>query len=373
MQNRRVLFFIESLAGGGAEKVLSTLVKHIDQTQYDVTVCAISGGGKYEKEVASSARYISILKEPSSYTGLSKLAYLVLYKSIYHWLPSNWVYRWFVPQGYDVEVAFVEGFVTKLIAASSNKKAKKIAWVHCDLEHQPWPLQQGIFRNLEQEREAYLCFDKVVCVSSVVEHVMRQHYGLAHAITIHNPVDDVAVRHFAQESLALRVDAKQFNIVSVGRLEKVKGYDLLLPIIAHLVNGGMKVRLYIVGDGSVRTALEQQVSNLGISENVTFTGFLKNPYALMSQMDLFVCSSRAEGFSLVIAESLILGVPVISMNCSGPNELIGKNEYGILCDTYEQLEEEIVAAIEGKRIPCSIPPMVDLQHTMNEVHHLLDS
>ena len=64
-------------------------------------------------------------------------------------------------------------------------------------------------------------------------------------------------------------------------------------------------------------------------------GFLKNPYALMKNMDLFVCSSRAEGYSLVIAEALVLGLPVISTDCAGPNELLDNGKYGILVDNNE--------------------------------------
>lgn len=369
---KHVLFFIESLAGGGAEKVLSTLVKHIDKKRFDVTVCAICGGGKYEKDVADSVKYISILKEPSSYSCIGKLWYALKYKLIHYWLPMRVVYRLFVPKGYDVKVAFVEGFATKLLAASSDKKAKKVAWVHCDLKNQPWPIEQGIYKNLEEEQETYRKYNSVVCVSKVVEQVMLDYYGLSNTTTIYNPVDSAAIRLFAQSMPTLVVNNNVFNIVSVGRLEKVKGYDLLIPIIKQLVDEGRKVHLYLIGEGSEKSSLQSQVTELGVVNHVTFTGFLKNPYALMSKMNLFVCSSRAEGFSLVIAESLILGVPVISMNCSGPKELLGNNEYGFLCDTYEQLNEEVKAVIEGLKIPCTIPPLVNLNNTIEQIHRILD-
>ena len=113
-----------------------------------------------------------------------------------------------------------------------------------------------------------------------------------------------------------------------------------------------------------------QADDLGISDCVTFTGFMKNPYALMSKMDLFVCSSRAEGFSLAIAESMVLGVPVVSMNCSDPNELIDNNKYGALCDTYDDLEKAIQNAIEGKVVPMGIPSLVDINETMRRVSEL---
>lgn len=370
---KRVLFLIESLAGGGAEKVLATLVQHIDISRFDVTVCTISGGGRYEQEVRNAVNYTSVLKDASEYRGLAKLWYVLKYKLIYQWLPMWLVYRLFIPKGYDVEIAFVEGLATKLLAHSSNKNAKKISWVHIDLQQKPWPLEQGIYRNFEEEKSSYRSYDRVVCVSKSVEAVMRDYYRLDTTQTIYNPLDARQILSMGDEKDDWSINPECFNIVSVGRLMPQKGYDQLLPVITRLLTDKRRIHLWLIGQGGEEVSLRQQAKEQGISDHVTFTGFLKNPYALMSKMDLFVCSSRAEGFSLVIAESMILGVPVISMNCSGPNELIGKNEYGILCDTYEQLEEEIAAVIDGKKIPCSIPPMVDLQHTMNEVHHLLDS
>lgn len=368
---KKVLFFIESLSGGGAEKVLATLVQHIDQSRFDVTVCVISGGGKYDEIVASNVNLIKIFDDVERYTGIYKLWYILKYNLIYKFLPAWLVYKLFVPKGYDVEVAFVEGFATKLLAASSNKKAKKVAWVHVDLIQRPWPIELGVFRNLEEERAAYNKYDKVVCVSKSVEKVMLKSYGLKNTLTIYNPLDKDLIIYQGKQQSHFSVDQSKYNIVSVGRYTMQKGYDLLLPVIAKIIAIHPNVHLWLIGEGEERVALDQLAAELGITEHVTFTGFLKNPYALMSKMDLFVCSSRAEGFSLVIAESLILGVPVISMNCSGPNELIGNDECGILCNTYENLEAEIAKAVEGNKIPCKIPPMVDLQQTMNEIYQLI--
>lgn len=364
---KKILFFIESLGGGGAEKVLSTLVQHIDKSRFDVTVCVISGGGKYDEVVASNVRLVKIFDGAEQYTGIKKLWYILKYNLIYKILPAWLVYLLFVPKGSDVEVAFVEGFATKVIASSSNKRAKKIAWVHCDLRNQPWPIQKGIFHSKNEEAHAYLRYDKVVCVSKLVESVMEDFYGLKNIMTIYNPLDYKAIIAEGKKLVEWEIKNHEYNIVSVGRLEYIKGYDMLVSTISRLKNVGKNVHLWLIGEGSERSALEQQAAALGIAEHVTFTGFLKNPYALMSKMNLFVCSSRAEGFSLVIAESLILGVPVISMNCSGPNELIGKNEYGILCDTYEQLEAEIAKAVVGESIPCHVPPILNLSNTLGEI------
>ena len=364
---RRVLFLIETLGGGGAEKVLSTLVRHLDKERYDVTVFAIIGGGKYAREVADEVSYLSLLDDPATCRGFSRLWYALRYKLVYQWLPTWLVYRLFVPKSFDVEVAFVEGFVTKLLAASSNRRARKIAWVHVDLIQRPWPIELGIFRDLAEERAAYNLYNKVVCVSKSVERVMTESYGLRNTTTIYNPLDVELIRRLGGEAAPFEVDHDKFNLVSVGRFTRQKGYDLLLPIVARLKQTHLNVHLWLIGEGEDEPRLRRQVLELGIDAEVSFTGFLKNPYSLMSKMDLFVCSSRAEGFSLVIAESMILGVPVVSMNCSGPNELIGKNEYGVLCDTYEELETEIGKVMDGKVVPCVVPPLVDLENTLKQI------
>ena len=366
----RVLFFIESLEGGGAEKVLETLVRHIDKKKYDLTVIAISGGGKYEKSIASHAKYSCLLRHPSCYRGIKKIFYALKYKLIYSWLPNWLIYRLFIPKGFDVEVAFVEGFATKVLAASSNKQAKKFAWVHSNLILLPWTITNGIFKNVGDERRAYLNYDKVVCVSKSVEKVMVENYGLSSTITIYNPLDVLSINQMGKERSSYVVDHSKFNIVSVGRLAKEKGYDLLLPIIKKVKDVLPDVHLWLIGMGVEESSLKKQAADLGIEDNVTFTGFLKNPYSLMSQMDLFVCSSRAEGFSLVIAEAMILGLPVVSTNCSGPNELLSGGKYGILCETYDELEKSLIAVAGGAEIPTGIPPIINIDETMKAIYEL---
>lgn len=115
-----LLFLIESLSGGGAEKVLTTLLQHLDSNKFDVTLCCIVDCGKYVNDVKPYVHYTSILPNPEQIKGIRKLIYQLKYKLIYSWLPLRLVYKWFVPHHADVEIAFVEGFATKLLAHSTN-------------------------------------------------------------------------------------------------------------------------------------------------------------------------------------------------------------------------------------------------------------
>lgn len=372
MKRKKILFLIESLGGGGAEKVLSTLIKYINRERFDITVCVISGGGIYEKEIAEKVRVHRVLKSASSYSGLGKVWCRIKYQMIYHWLPTWLVYQLFIPKGNDVEIAFVEGFATKILSCSSNSKAKKIAWVHCDLKSQPWPIQQGIYKDNAEEADVYRRYQQVVCVSQQVEQVMRSYYGLFNTTTIYNPLDSEEIMRLSKMECPFRVDAAKFNIISVGRLERVKGFDQLISIIRNIREKGHDVHLWIVGEGSQADALNSLVREIEMKDYITFTGFMKNPYSLMAQMNLFVCSSRAEGFSLVLAEALLLGLPIVSMKCAGPQELIQLCGAGNLCDAYEDLEKEIQKEVETASMSNAVQFPFDVSVVIPQIEKLFE-
>lgn len=332
---KKILIVIESLSGGGAEKVLATLIKHIDKTLFDVTVCTIVDTGKYVDEVKSDVRYKPIIQNPERMSVWGKLGYALKYRLVYRWLPMCLVYRLFIPKGCDVEVAFCEGFITKMLAKSNNEKAKKIAWVHTDLKYNPWPRKQGIYKSVEEETASYREFDNIITVSKTVEDSFTEIYGQEGKVsTIYNPidVDDIKIR--GQESIT-EFDKGVLNLVTVGRLVPQKGYDILLGVVKQLKENGFKFKLRILGEGELYEQLFACIEENSLHDNVELVGFKKNPYPYIAKSDLFVCSSRSEGYSLVIAEALVLGVPVISTYCSGPNELLEDGKYGLLVNNSE--------------------------------------
>lgn len=123
-------------------------------------------------------------------------------------------------------------------------------------------------------------------------------------------------------------------LVTSGRLASEKGYDSLLEVCNRLNSDKLDYELWILGEGWARPKLEELVDKYKLN-NVKLLGFKENPYKYINQGDLFVCSSKNEGFSLVIAEAMILGLPVISTNCSGPNELLNFGEYGFMVENTE--------------------------------------
>ena len=327
---KKVLFLIESLAGGGAERVLITLLNHMDRQAFDVTLCCVSNVGAFLDELNPSVDHQSILPEPSKLSGMSFLLYKLKYKLVYSWLPIRWVYRLFVPKGYDVEVAFVEGFATKLIAASSSKVSKKIAWVHIDLEHLPWTQDNGIFRSLEEEKASYSRFDRIICVSQAVADAFKRVYEPQTTVSVlHNPIDTSHIVFRAKED-CLIPSKSRIRMVSMGRLVPQKAFDRLLRIASRLKKDGFAFDLWILGDGRERRLLEGLIDKEYLRDNVVLWGFKQNPYPYLASADLFVCSSLTEGFSTAITEALVLGVPVVATDCAGVRELLEESGGGII-------------------------------------------
>ena len=334
MNKRRVLFLIESLAGGGAEKVLTTLVQHIDKERFDVTVCAISGGGKYEDAIKRQVSYKAILAEPKNGNVWERWLYVLKHHLVYKWLPLSWVYRVFVPQNSDVEVAFVEGFTTKLLSYSTNLVAKRYAWVHIDLHQNHWT--KSVYDNLKEETDVYNQYTELFGVSNTVVSAFRKELPnvIVPVETVYNPIDVHDILSRANEIVDLK-RGKSLLMVTVGRLEPQKSYMRLLRIAKNLIEDGMDVELWILGDGTERNLLEQYVSENKMQERVCLLGFHANPYKYLRQGDLFVCSSLSEGYSTAVTEALILGLPIITTDCSGMAELLQNGECGVITENDE--------------------------------------
>lgn len=371
---RNILFFIESLSGGGAEKVLVTLLNHIDYSKYRITLLSLVDTGVLKNNLDfSKLEYRTIIKCPNN--PIIKFWYKIKYKLIYRHLPSNIVNKWIIPQkGFDTYIAFTEGYCTKILA---HIPKQKYAWVHIDLKALPWTINEKIYKNKQEEKNVYSNYNKVICVSNSVKRIMQEEYGLEHVETIYNPIDSIEIITKSQEINDIDTPAG-FNLISIGRLVPQKGYDLLIPIISRLVKEGINVHLYILGTGSEKERIKSIIASEGIKHNIHLLGFQENPYSIMKNMDLFVCSSRSEGYSLVIAEALTLGLPIVSMNCSGPNELLDNNKYGILCDNYKDLYQAIRAAITDKNYYQDLKEKAakrkdffDITTTMKQINQLL--
>ena len=323
----KILFFIDTLTGGGAEKVLRTLVNNMDQEKFDITVQTLEAADPAEYLVPG-IRYRAINRCKSS-LGKRLFSYWIRLCA-----ELKWLYPLYIRDDYDLEVAYLECGATKILASSTNHRAKKLAWVHCDVKQKSF-----MVTGAEKLRKYYQKYHMVVCVAGTVKESFDSLFGgAAESVVLYNVNDeaDVLVKACAFEVPALDVPV----IAAIGRLSHEKGVDRLLEACAKLREDGRTFCLRIVGDGPERHKLEKMVQFLNLEDMVEFMGFQSNPYPVMAAADVIACPSRYEGFSTVVTESLILGKPVVTTPCSGMRELLGESEYGIITeDSTEGLYE----------------------------------
>ena len=149
-----------------------------------------------------------------------------------------------------------------------------------------------------------------------------------------------------------RTSLKDNIIVSIGRMEKEKGFDDLIDIISLVKNEIPNIKLYLMGDGSLRNKLENKVKELSLTDNIIFTGFIpKNEMAkYLTKAKLYVMTSHTESFGLVLLEAMSYGIPCIAFDSAdGAKELL-KDNVGILINNRdkEKMAKEIVNLLNNK-------------------------
>lgn len=335
----KILFFIETLTGGGAEKVLCNLVNEMDQRRFEITVQTL---WKAEPSgiLRPGVRYRSCYAVPSRANLLRSRAEAAL----------GLTYPLRIRDDYDIEVAYLEFGSTKILSRSNNRGAKKVAWVHSDLARKI----EGDSAFQRKVARQYAPYDKIVCVSRTARDSFVRLFGReADAVVLYNTVDDAAIREKAELLPPDLPEKRRLTLAAAGRLAPEKRYDMLLSIHKKLLEAGLAHDLWIIGDGPERERLERLTEEYGLRDSVLLTGFRENPYPYLKAADLLVCSSRYEGLSTFVTEGLILGKPIVTTDCSGMRELLGESEYGLITDHTE------AALLAGIRRMLSEPALRD--------------
>ncbi len=325
---RKIMFLIYSLCGGGAERVLVETVNHLDPEKYDITLQALFHDETYAKRLAPHVHYKTVFgtKAPISKKVLSAV--------IQYAAPPSWVYRHFLKGDYDVEVAFLESFPTKMLAGSDNPKARKYAWVHIDVN--TYTKQDRIFRSLAYQKWCYQQFDNIYCVSENVREAFVSKFGLAERTkVVYNILDEEAILEKRQE-ICEDIPGDKFLMVSVGSLIPRKGFERLIDICGRLRDEGLDFRLLILGKGEQEETLQDRIRENQLEEVVKLVGYRSNPYPYMAAADLYVCPSYVEGFSTVISEAVVLGIPIVTTETSGMKEILGESQYGLVTENTDE-------------------------------------
>lgn len=327
----KVLFFIETIDGGGAEKVLRNLVNNMDQGRFDITVQTLFPDRGAEL-LAPGIRYRALYP---ARTKVSELLYRLE-------AALGTAYSLRMRDDYDIECAYLECGATKVMAGSTSRRAVKLAWVHCDLQK----AMKDPAAFAQKTKKYYQKYDRVVCVSDLGQQSFRELFGAEiQTAIVHNTVDCEEIRQNADAPVTDLPEAPL--VVSLGRLAEPKCYLRLLKAHRRLLDEGIRHRLLILGEGPDRAELENYVRENGLQDTVSLPGFKANPYPYLKAADVLACSSIYECFSTFVTEGLILGKPIVTTDVSGMRELLGDSEWGLITrvedeDFYDGLKKMLL-------------------------------
>ncbi len=238
-------------------------------------------------------------------------------------IPDKLLYKLVFREKYDIEIGYCMKLPIQIVAASTNSKAAHIAWMH--------GYDAGITLKAFYEK-----VDKVICVSREgAERFKKDTDGKIPVDFSYNLVNDEVVRKMGQDPID-KERSNAITFVGVGRLEAGKGFLRLLQCAGRLKQEGHHLNIWLIGDGPQREELCQTVEKLNLKEDVVFWGEQKNPHAITSKSDVFVCPSYGEGYSTACTEAIMLGIPVITMEVGGAKEIIEDAQSGILAGTEDE-------------------------------------
>ncbi len=351
MTIKKILFVLSSMNIGGVEKSLLSLLSQIPQDEYDVTVLLLEKKGGFleylpkwvkEEEAEWFKDIKEIIMQPPQTTIKNFIKNRNYIKAIrfgvIYFFSRNMENRYIyyknilkeIPKcnnKYDIAISYagpteiIDSYVAKKVDAE-----KKVAWVHFDV------IKHCINKKLYEGM--YKSYNKIFAVSNEAkDKLISTISGIENKTELFlNIICKDLINDMANEDQDIKYDSSFTNIVTVGRLSKEKGQDLAIEAMRILKADGYKVRWYCVGEGNSRKEYENLIKKYGLEKEFILVGATPNPYPYIKNADLYVQTSRHEGYCLTLAEAKCLNKEIITTNFTGVNEQIKIEADGIIVD-----------------------------------------
>ena len=345
---------IESLTLGGAEKSLVTLLNLLDYDKYDVDLLLFAQGGAFQELLPSKVNLLHIpdyfeynripwnnfikkAKHPRKMVAQLRYSILLRMKNFNHiekavllWKSSHKCFD-ILPKSYDVAIAYAQGLPTFFVAEKVTAKIKA-AWIN--VIYRP----QGAC--LDFVRPFYEKFDFVNAVSDAVAQQIQETFALPTDKIVR--INDILDSDFATKMAQIPSDVEKgmigsgTKILTVGRLSAMKGYDLAIDAARILAERGIDFIWYVVGDGALREELERQIAKNRLEDRFILLGSRKNPYPYFRACDLYVQSSKYEGFGITLAEAKMFHKPIVTTDFDAVHAQIVNEKNGLIVDISAQ-------------------------------------
>lgn len=340
LNKTKVLFRHRSMEMGGVEKVILSMLNHLNKDKFDMTICLNMNQGELRNEIPGYVRKVFLTDGREDFSKNPIIQKIQLAKRrirLQKALKNPKITDKLLNDEYDVEIAPTYAAFDSVLN-SSNKKSKKIGWFHSDITlPKLQPLVPDILKQIPQ-------FDYFIFGSQQTKDILIETYPELKIPENQVVLNAIPIEELKQKALDFTPEFPQKPVfVSVARLHSRKGFHKLMDAHARLLKDGFDHHIMIIGDGEEKENLKKQAETLGVTGSFEFLGSLMNPYPYVKNADFFILPSESESWPLIIADSLILQKPIISTNVGGIPEMITHGKTGYLIN-YEV--EEMYAAMK---------------------------
>ena len=369
---KKILFMVSSMNIGGVEKSLLSLLAVIPKEKYEITILTLDKKGGFLEYIPNNVKLIEaewfkyikpiIMDSPQNIIKryIKNYEFLKILSFIYSYFKTKktndrYIYYKHVlksipecKEKYDVAIAYAGP--TEIIDAYISHKVKaekKIAWVHFDISKHK--INKKLYNNL------YERFDKIFAVSNECKKKLDEIIPAVRnkSEVLFNIVSEDLINEMSESYVDFDDNYKGIKIITVGRLSKEKGQDLAIKALDKLKKDRYDVKWYCIGEGNSRREFEQLIKEYNLENNFLLLGSTSNPYPYIKNADIYVQTSRHEGYCLTLAEAKALNKPIVTTNFIGAYEQIENNENGIIVSCNEDdLAGAIRKLIDEKEI-CS--------------------
>ena len=391
---KKILFMVSSMNIGGVEKSLLSLLAVIPKEKYEITILTLDKKGGFLEYIPNNVKLIEaewfkyikpiIMDSPQNIIKryIKNYEFLKILSFIYSYFKTKkkndrYIYYKHVlksipecKEKYDVAIAYAGP--TEIIDAYISHKVKaekKIAWVHFDISKHK--INKKLYNNL------YERFNKIFAISNECKKKLDE---IIPAVSnksevLFNIVSEDLINEMSESYVDFDDNYKGIKIITVGRLSKEKGQDLAIKALSKLKKDRYDVKWYCIGEGNSRQEFEQLIKEYNLEGDFLLLGATSNPYPYIKSADIYVQTSRHEGYCLTLAEAKALNKPIITTNFIGAYEQIKDNENGIIVDCNENdLADAIKKLIDEKEICSRFSNKLREEKidTTNEINKLLD-
>lgn len=370
MKKKNILFIIPSLDSGGAEKSLVNLLQTFDYKKYKVDlllfnksglflklvppdVCILEIGGAYKsfsKPLFNSIVSLAKLRKPLLI--LSRLLYTLKINTIKNKAIAeqrSWKHiAKAIPElskQYDVAIGYLEKSSIYYVVDKVKAK-KKIGWIHTTYSN------SGLSKDFDKNYFKKLDFISTItqeCALDLRSNFSKQSNKIK---VIQNILNPEMIKKLSLDKIGnTKLLKGESTILSIARLSEEKGVDMAIKACKIIIDSGIKVKWYIIGDGEEKEYLSRMIEKNGLENSFILLGLKENPYPYLKAADIYVQPSRYEGKSIAIDEAKVLCKPMVVTNFTSVKDQLTDNVTALIAEmTAESLAKKIVYLLHNKEL-----------------------